>query len=165
MRKEYSLKEKSWLESIKDFLSQIPIYTLESDIKEFRHDPFFKYNLKYKLMTFNNTIHNNYLHFIDWGNDYYSMLVSTEYDASQEVFYQKGLIVNGNLKTEEMYEARDYRSKLKIFAHHIPCISMYKPARLIANYHYTNDTIMLSGVYEGREEYETYTDTFTRTVS
>lgn len=165
MRKEYNLSNMTWLEAIKDFMSNLSTYTQEVDIKEFAHDPFFKYNLKYKYMTYKSNVNGVYLHFIDWGNDYYSMLVSTEYEAGQEIFYQKGIIVNGELKTENFYEDRSYKSKLKVYTHHLPCISMYKPSKLVANYSIINNTAMLSGIYEAGAEYEMFTDTFTRTYN
>lgn len=143
----------SILDAIADFLGKFPsLYTLVDS-------PFDRrvfYNIKEKL----------YLMFcyVDPMKSYTEtpsaaviLLVSTEYDSTKEIWYQKDIICSGTSNMESDYVRTIPNPYIKYqhlsAAYYFPAPMLKIPSRLVCNYNVEGDTFMFTSILDCMLEY------------
>ena len=134
MRKEYTLNSfiPDFFTSIDDFFSNFTVlYSLvdsQSDRRVYK-------NLKYDL----------YLMFYSFKSSTIVLLVSTEYDSSKEVWYQRDVVCSGYSKAiSDINLDSNPPWNVQNVAYYFPAPSLMYGNKLVANYNSENDTFMFS---------------------
>lgn len=157
LRIEYDIDTNNFttscLNAIRDFLNRTNDYTLETNIVNYTAGsgafpsqisgisrPYFSSNYSYFVA--HSTLNDLYLIFIAFEGRI-GLFVSTDWDDTQEIFYQKDVIYNGFYTNTTDTSGSTYYQN---FAYYIPMPTVGTCNKLVANYNPENETVMFSGL-------------------
>lgn len=167
MRKVETLVNSSYqiLLVVEDFLSKFPdLYTLVYSSGEIR----VFYNIKEKLYLIFYSISSSK---IKNNTDYFSLFVSTEYDSSKEVWYQKDIICSGMSSMESDYVISipkpytKYQHLSAAYYFSAPTIRPGSGGTIVLNYNAEGDTFMITSLLPCVFDYEVITRAAQRSES
>lgn len=154
----------SCLNAIRDFLSRTNDYTLETSIINYvgGTESFPSqvvgisrayFSSSYSYFVAHSTLNDLYLIFMSFGGRV-GLFVSTDWDDTEEIFYQKDVIYNDfYTNTTDISGSNSYRN----FAYYIPMPTVGTCNKLVANYNPENETVMFSGLEPITYNFGTFT--------
>lgn len=161
MRKEIILSDNTLntvLKEIRDFILDVGVYTIYQDITTYTPNsaiPHIRSSYTYFIVY--NKLDEIYLTFFGLDNGYVSLIVSSEIDNGESIFWQKDVCTNGTMQEykSDISSGVDYTSNKYVL---YPLPTIYSPTKLVLNYNSDHNTYMISAINQRQVNYQDYVD-------